>query len=250
MYNGTTRLEWGITIMKILAIGNSFSEDATCYLQRISQGELYVRNLYIGGCSLEKHIECLIGDLKEYDFQKDGKALRKISIREALSYKDWDYITVQQVSGLSGIEDSYEPYLGQLISHIKKSNPFAKIILHKTWAYEHESTHQDFGRYDNNQKIMYEKIGEVIEHYAKKYSLPIVPAGDAIQKLRTEVEEFDYLRGGRSLCRDGYHLSFDYGRYAAALIWYRFFTGHPITEVTYAPRGTKRKIIEIIKSTI
>ena len=43
MYNGTTRLEWGITIMKILAIGNSFSEDATCYLQRISQGELYVR---------------------------------------------------------------------------------------------------------------------------------------------------------------------------------------------------------------
>lgn len=236
--------------MKILAIGNSFSEDATCYLQRISQGELYVRNLYIGGCSLEKHIECLTGELKEYDFQQDGKAIRKISMSEALSYRDWDYITVQQVSGLSGIEDSYEPYLGQLISHIKKSNPTAKIILHRTWAYEHDSTHQEFVRYDNNQEVMFEKILNVSEYYSKKYDLPIIPAGDAIQKLRTEVMEFDYVNGGRSLCRDGYHLTLDYGRYAVALIWYRFFTGNPIMEVTYAPRGTKRKLIDIIKSMI
>ena len=44
--------------MKILAIGNSFSQDATRYLQDIaaSAGEnLFVRNLYIGGCSLEMH---------------------------------------------------------------------------------------------------------------------------------------------------------------------------------------------------
>lgn len=236
--------------MKILAIGNSFSEDATCYLQRVSQGELYVRNLYIGGCSLERHMECLTGELKEYDFQKDGKALRKISIQEALRYKDWDYITVQQVSGLSGIEDSYEPFLGQLIEHIKQSNPTAKIILHRTWAYEQDSTHQDFIRYDNKQEVMYEKIWNASEHYAKKYDLPIIPVGDAIQKLRTETKEFDYLNGGSSLCRDGYHLTLDYGRYAAALIWYRFFKGESNTQVSYTPRGTKRNLIELIQKTV
>ncbi len=44
--------------MKILAIGNSFSQDATRYLQDIAASageELFVRNLYIGGCSLEMH---------------------------------------------------------------------------------------------------------------------------------------------------------------------------------------------------
>ena len=171
-------------------------------------------------------------------------------MQEALSYKDWDYITVQQVSGLSGVEESYEPYLDQLISHIKLSNPTAKIILHRTWAYEHDSSHHEFVRYDNNQEIMFEKIWKVSEHFAKKYNLPIIPSGDAIQKLRTETKEFDYLNGGQSLCRDGYHLTFDYGRYAAALIWYRFFTGESITKVSYAPRGTKRDLIEIIKQTI
>lgn len=48
--------------MKILAIGNSFSQDATRYLQDIaaSAGEnLFVRNLYIGGCSLEMHAKIL-----------------------------------------------------------------------------------------------------------------------------------------------------------------------------------------------
>jgi hypothetical protein len=236
--------------MKILAIGNSFSEDATKKKKKISQGELYVRNLYIGGCSLERHMECLTGELKEYDFQKDGKALRKISLQEALRYKDWDYITVQQVSGLSGIEDSYEPFLGQLITHIKQSNQAAKIILHRTWAYEHDSTHQDFIRYDNKQEVMFEKILKASEHYAKKYDLPIIPAGDAIQKLRTETKEFDYLNGGSSLCRDGYHLTLDYGRYAAALIWYRFFKGESKTQVSYTPRGTKRDLIELIQKTV
>ena len=44
--------------MQVLTIGNSFSQDATRYLSQIarSAGEsLTVINLYIGGCSLERH---------------------------------------------------------------------------------------------------------------------------------------------------------------------------------------------------
>ena len=43
---------------KVLAIGNSFSRDATCYLHQIAKGagvDAKIVNLYIGGCSLERH---------------------------------------------------------------------------------------------------------------------------------------------------------------------------------------------------
>ena len=44
-----------VIFMKVLAIGNSFSQDATRYLHQIAkanQFDLKVVNLYIGGCSL------------------------------------------------------------------------------------------------------------------------------------------------------------------------------------------------------
>ena len=43
---------------KVLAIGNSFSEDATHFLHQICESsgiENEVVNLYVGGCSLERH---------------------------------------------------------------------------------------------------------------------------------------------------------------------------------------------------
>ena len=46
--------------MKILAIGNSFSEDATTYLHQIGEAagvKNQIVNLYIGGCPLETHWE-------------------------------------------------------------------------------------------------------------------------------------------------------------------------------------------------
>ena len=41
--------------MNVLFIGNSFSQDATVYLGRICNDDIFVRNLYIGGCPLEWH---------------------------------------------------------------------------------------------------------------------------------------------------------------------------------------------------
>ena len=31
--------------------------------------------------------------------------------------------------------------------------------------------------------------------------------------------------GGMSLCRDGFHLSLDYGRFTAAVVWYNTLVG-------------------------
>lgn len=40
--------------MKILSIGNSFSQDSTALLQLLTD-KITARNLYIGGCSLDMH---------------------------------------------------------------------------------------------------------------------------------------------------------------------------------------------------
>ena len=65
-------------MMKILAIGNSFSEDASAYIHQMAESAGYdvqIVNLYIGGCPLERHCR-----LKEqlYNVQVLIKFLKKI----------------------------------------------------------------------------------------------------------------------------------------------------------------------------
>ena len=53
----------------ILAIGNSFSQDATHYLHQIAEAdgvETKVVNLYIGGCSLERHWQNIVTGAADY----------------------------------------------------------------------------------------------------------------------------------------------------------------------------------------
>ena len=99
--------------MNVLCIGNSFSEDATAYLQDVAAGELYVRNLAIGGCSLERHYNNIVGDVVDYQYQENGVCVKISSVSETLKERNWDVITVQQVSHDSGIIDTYEPFLGK-----------------------------------------------------------------------------------------------------------------------------------------
>ena len=53
--------------MKILSIGNSFSQDAHRYIHDIAKGEgvnIKCVNLYIGGCSLQTHYVNMMGDVQ------------------------------------------------------------------------------------------------------------------------------------------------------------------------------------------
>ena len=229
--------------MNILCIGNSFSEDATRYLHQISDGELYVRNLYIGGCSLERHWNNIVSGASEYEWQKNGRMLKMTSINEAITKKKWDFVTVQQVSQDSGMIDTYEPYLTNILNFIKENCPNAKIAFHRTWAYDDNSTHVGFVSYGNSRKKMIEEIIKVTGFYAKKHSLEVIPNGEAIEMAR-DLAEF---QGERNINRDGYHLSLDYGRYLAGLVMYGFFTKCDPTSVTYEPEKTDPEINKKLK---
>ena len=134
--------------MQILAIGNSFSSDATRYLHGIARAggvPLQVTNLYIGGCSLERHFRNMHSDARAYDLQCNGHSTGfSVSLSEALLNRPWDVITLQQVSHLSGIPGSYEPYFSKLLQYVKAAQPEAKIFFHETWAYEQDSQHPNF----------------------------------------------------------------------------------------------------------
>lgn len=232
--------------MNVLCIGNSFSQDATRYLHQISDDEIFVRNLYIGGCSLETHMNNIKENNAYYEYQKNGRKLKMTSINDALKKKKWDYVTIQQVSHFSGMVETYEPFIEFIIDYIKKECPKAQIVFHRTWSYDPKSTHGGFVTYNNDTDYMYERIMEASTIITDKYSLPIIDNATAIQRAR-ELDEFNPEKGGVSINRDGFHLSLDYGRYLAGLTMYKFFTGKSAEEVTYAPEDTDPEIIAKLK---
>lgn len=225
---------------KILAIGNSFSEDATYYLHKITTAagiDTKVVNLYIGGCPLEHHWQNIESGERAYVYQLNGVITdRYVSIQEALAEEAWDYIVTQQASHDSGWAVTYEPFLGLLLEYIKKQVPGAEILLQETWAYEIDSTHGCFMRYHRNQKEMYEKLRECYYEAANRYDLRLIPCGDAIQALR-EKEPFIVQEGGQTLCRDGFHMHYLYGRYALACVWAKKLFGISLKDNSYFPHS-------------
>lgn len=237
--------------MKILSIGNSFSEDAHRWLHTLAElhnVDIQTANLYIGGCSLETHWKNFEENNAFYDYQVNGnEAEEKISIKDALLREKWDIVTLQQVSDLSGLPESYEPYISALYEKVKTTLPDAEIRLHRTWAYEIDSEHPGFVNYNNSQQEMYKKIKSATKEIAEKLNIKIIPSGDTIQTLRESTKAFDYQNGGVSLCRDGYHLTYDIGRFAAAATWFVCLTEEKIT-VTEFEDFDKRLVRVIIET--
>lgn len=215
--------------MKILSIGNSFSEDAHRWLHDIAISndyELDTVNLFIGGCSLETHWKNLGSKDPLYAMQGNGGLfIKNTTIRQALESEKYDVITLQQVSGLSGKFETYMPYINQIADFVKKAQPQSNIYFHRTWAYEINSKHPDFNEYNYDQEQMFTAICNASNKVSKIMGIEVIPVGDVIQALRRKSCKFNCNSGGLSLCRDGFHLSLDYGRFTAAAVWYKKLTG-------------------------
>jgi hypothetical protein len=243
--------------VKILAIGNSFSEDAMYYLPSIAKADgidTKIVNLFIGGCSIEKHWGNVQSDAKSYSYQENGTSTEKyVSIKEALEEEKWDYIITQQASHDSGIYEVYIPYIEKLFTYVREIVPQAKCLLQQTWAYEKDSKHDCFPRYHLDQGEMFDKLCMAYAKASELVNVELIPCGNVIQKIRT-VEPFIYEAGGMSLCRDGFHMHYLYGRYLLAATWYEKIFGKSILNNSYVPttvylpeETADLRLIEIIK---
>ena len=225
-------------MFKILAIGNSFSCDATAYLKEICScggiSDVFIHNMCIGGCSLERHLNELNSGAYSYTLEINGKGARLAALAEEINAYDWDIITLQQASHFSGMYETYQPYLDELVTFIRNHKPNAKIYWHKTWAYDKNSTHGRFANYDGDQEKMANAIDEAAKKAAEFIGAETIPSGDVIRELR-KLPEFDYPGEGQSLCRDGFHMHMFYGRYAVAATWFEMILGGDIRSNPFIP---------------
>lgn len=224
-------------------IVNSINRDSIC-----------IARLTSSGSSLQQHWKNYVKTFPDYDLEYSDKGEWQLSdiktIHVAIAFFDWDIITIQQVSGLSGLYSTYQPYLNHLVWVLKAMNPSVRVAWHYTWAYTPWTDHTEFKNYDYDSEKMYEAIIAAGDKASELCDLSI-PAATLIKRMR---EEFSEVENGFSL--DGYHLIDDMALYALSSLWYEVLV-YPIIGSTSLDRSNlpssidahdMTKVNEIIKT--
>lgn len=224
--------------LRILAIGNSFSQDSVeQYLWELFDAAgipVIIGNMYIGGCTLERHFQNSVTDKDDYAYRKVVEGVKTnrehTTLEYALSDEAWDYVSFQQASGVSGEYETYEPYLLALRAFVRRRVPATAIFMwHQTWAYSADATHPEFPRYGRDQMKMYKAIMDASRKAMKNHGFPIlIPSGTAIQNARSSSM-------GDVFNRDGFHLELTYGRYTASCTWFEAISGQSAVGNPYHP---------------
>ena len=120
--------------IRLLTVGNSFSQNATHYLGDIAKaaGNTLVHHpAAIGGATMQQHWD------KAQLFEQNpsdphGLYATKKSLSQELQAEPWDFITMQQACIRSHDVTTYRPYAGQLYGYFKKYAPRSEEVLHQT----------------------------------------------------------------------------------------------------------------------
>lgn len=224
--------------LRILAIGNSFSQDAIEQnLWELFDAEgipVIIGNLYIGGCTLQRHYNNSLGDVPDYRYRKVVEGVRSdtsgYTLEMGLSDEPWDIVTLQQASGVSGLYETYQPYLKDLVGFVQaRTRDDVRLLWHQTWAYSADASHPEFPIYGRNQQVMYAAIMYASRRAVEENGFrAVIPSGTAIQNGRSTAL-------GDTFNRDGYHLELTYGRYTAACTWFETLTGIDVTGNPWHP---------------
>ena len=231
--------------LKLLAITSSFGMNTTDLLYDVAKAEgftdVVVGQLYVSGCTLEKHVDFIKNNSNAYRYTKNStgqwEVIQDVSLLYGLKDEDWDIIFTQQSAAQAGQGDSYKDYLDQIIPYINehKTNPNAKFVWNMTWAYQKDSTQSVFiEKFNSNQDYMYTCIVDVL----KEKILPrtefsaIIPSGTAIQNVRTS-----YI--GDTLTKDTFHLN-NLGKVIATYTLFSILTNKELTAINLEGEITSR----------
>ena len=215
--------------MKILSIGNSFSEDAQRYLTALGHSmglEIKCVNLCIGGCTLVRHYNNMQSGAADYLVQECGSNVREgARLEEILLSDSFDVITLQEASVRSVEYRNFQPYLSELAQYIRKKCPTAKIALHETWGYESFT--------DRIKNLGFSEHAEMFSAIERAYIMAaedikadyLIPSGKVMATL---------YESGLKIHRDGFHASRGVGRYAIALTWLKTLMGVSVVGNSFA----------------
>ncbi|MBQ6556604.1 MAG: DUF4886 domain-containing protein [Bacteroidales bacterium] len=242
----------GDGVLRILAVGNSFSADAVEQelwpLFHAAGQDVIIAQLYIAGCDLETHLKTATGNLPNYSYRKivDGvqKTTSGATFLQGLRDEEWDYISLQQGGGHHGQYETFEPSLGDLIAYCRENavKKDFKLVYHACWAAPANSTNAKFGFYGYDQAKMYAQICDATQK------------ADALHHFDLVINSMDAIQNGRSsylgdtFDRDGWHLNKSYGRYTAACIWYEKISGRSVMDNGYHPDSISDYVAGVCKT--
>ena len=236
MYQSVPK-EW-----KVLSVGNSFAVDTMEHLALIAHAlgveRMHIGCLYVGGCSIAMHHAHAMGDMPVYKYytnEGDGwTSTPEYKISDAVASEKWDVISIQHGSkdGSRYTDPASYEKLPDLVAYIRAHAwEGAKIAFNMTWIGEPYDKHAELISYDRDQLKMYRLVTELTQQtVAAVPGIDIIcPTGTAVQNARTSPLE--------TVSRDGYHLTYDVGRYLAGLTFFGKLTGADIRPIACAPAG-------------
>lgn len=265
--------------VRLLAVGNSFSGNATRFLADIVKAsggnQLTFGHAAIGGCSLATHWK--LAQLAETTPEDPkGKPYGGKSLKDMLTAESWDYVTIQQYSMDSFKVDTYRPYAHSLYDYIKKLAPQAEVLVHETWAYRADDPLFKPGKF--TPEDMYRGLRRAYEATAGELGCRIIPVGDAFENARLAPAwggtfpdpNYDYKSpphpalpdqrhslhagymwsknkdGTPHLYMDGHHANAA-GEYLGAAVWFEVLFGQSVVGNTFVPKGLIAEDVAILQ---
>ena len=276
--------------LRVLMIGNSFSLSVMRELPNIADAQdeyaLDITSMYIGGCSLERHI-------KEYETAKKDPSHRPYKIDryvtgkgrlkrvpgnliEMLDAQKYDVITIQEASPRSMEKKGWDQYGDKLVAIVREKQPQAKLLLHQTWSYRIDAPL--LKKWKISQDEMFAQVRAMYAERAKHFDCGVIPMGEAVQIWRkkapmsfrripgSKLKEYKrpkapsykgdvvgrhYWKRSRKdgeykLFADTNHLNGD-GNYLQGCVWFAKLFGADATKIAYKPKYLKPAEAELIR---
>lgn len=200
--------------IRILSIGNSYSQDALGYapflMRSITTGiELEIGILYQSGATLQQHYNNIVNQSAVYTYYlynggDSWQDLGTYTIQQALQSQSWDIILLQQGSTSAWNWSTHQPYLNPLI---QKIYDYINYSVKFGWMMVQSRPKTSSVEYTDR---------EILQHYAgiakcaqrvleRTYCDFVIPVGTAVQNARrTSLNSLgDY---GKLCSSDGGHL--------------------------------------------
>jgi hypothetical protein len=254
--------------LRVFAVGNSFSQNATTYLPQLAMAgghELTLGTAQTGGCSLERHWKAAEAELTNPG-SMDAKIYGGKSLVEIISKGKCDVVTMQQYSLLSPDVETYRPYAQKLRDHIHNLQPGAEIVVHQTWAYRSDASR--FGqvaaeKYAATEREMWERSRSAYRQIAGVLGVRVIPVGDAFWRVESDPKwgykpdanydfknpMFPMLPDQNTSLHVGYRWSADKklnkdanhanvaGQYLGGLVWYGSLFRESTENLSFVPPG-------------
>ena len=267
--------------VKLLAVGNSFSNNALWFFKEIVKAaghEPVVGHAMIGGCDFDRHVRHAEAFEKDPADPEGRPYEGKKSLQELLQQDKWEYVTIQQVSHKAPRPETYQPGADRLIAIIRKYAPQAEIVVHQTWAYRDDHPVGGTKGFVSTDD-MYRKVRTAYDAFCQAKGVRLIPSGDAMEAARrdpawgkfvpdpafdprtavypalpTEKRSLhsgytwrkDPKSGAFRLGEDKFHANTQ-GIYLLGCVWFEFFYDTSVVGNAFVPKGVSAEDAAVLQ---